>query len=240
MARAERRALAQIERAFADNPDDIAAIIIEPIQAEGGDHHFRAEFLKELRRLADVHEAMLIFDEVQTGLGITGRMWAYEHFGVEPDILCFGKKMQVCGIMASKRIDEVPDNVFQLSGRINSTWGGNLADMVRATAYLEIIHDEKLVENAARVGQKLLAGLHGIQAKYSGLISNVRGRGLMCAFDLPSADSRNHLRSLGYEEGVILLGCGAASIRFRPALNLTVEEAEEGLEKIDRCLARMA
>ena len=238
--RAELLAVAQIERSFKDNPDDIAAIIIEPIQAEGGDHHFRPEFLKELRRLADENEAMLIVDEVQTGVGLTGKMWAYEHFGFEPDMLCFGKKMQVCGVMASKRIDEIPDNVFKLSGRINSTWGGNLADMVRATAYLEVIHEEKLVENAARVGEHLLAGLHRIQAKYSGMVSNVRGRGLMCAFDLGTPEQRNRLKSLGYEEGVILLGCGPSSIRFRPALNLTKDEADEGIEKIDRCLARMA
>ncbi len=192
-----------------------------------------------MRRLADENEAILIFDEVQTGVGLTGKMWAHEHFGVEPDILCFGKKMQVCGIMASKRFDEVPDNVFRMSGRINSTWGGNLADMVRATAYLEIIHEEKLVENAAGVGAHLLAGLRRIQSKHGGLISNVRGRGLMCAFDLPSPELRNRLRTLGYDEGVILLGCGAASIRFRPALNLTVEEADEGIEKVDHCLARM-
>ena len=88
---------------------------------------------------------MLIFDEVQAGVGLTGKMWAHEHFGVQPDMLCFGKKLQMGGVMASTRIDEVPGNVFKKSGRINSTWGGNLADMVRATTYLEIIQEEDLV-----------------------------------------------------------------------------------------------
>jgi len=238
--RAETLAVAQIERAFLEKPDDIAAIIIEPIQGEGGDHHFRAEFFKELRRLADENDAMLIVDEVQAGVGLTGKMWAHEHYGIRPDMLCFGKKLQVCGVMASQRIDEVPDNVFAVSGRINSTWGGNLADMVRATAYLEIIHEENLVGNAAAMGDLLLAGLNRLQAKYPHMISNSRGRGLMCAFDLATPELRNRLKGLGYEEGMILLGCGPASIRFRPALNITREEVEEGLEKIGRCLARLA
>jgi L-lysine 6-transaminase len=237
--RAEALAVRQIERALAENPDDIAAIIIEPIQAEGGDHHFRPEFFKELRRLADQNEVMLIVDEVQTGVGLTGKMWAYEHFGIEPDMLCFGKKLQVCGVMASRRIDEVPGNVFAQSGRINSTWGGNLADMVRATTYLEIIREENLVENAARMGAVLLQGLARLESRYAGLIGNVRGRGLMCAFDLPTAAQRNRLKALGYEEGVILLGCGVSTVRFRPALSITQEEVDEGIEKIDRCLARL-
>src|SRR6185503_10113972 len=120
VAAAEKQTVAEIERALRDNPDDIAALIIEPIQGEGGDNHFRREFLAELRRLADEHEFLLIFDEVQTGFGTTGKWWAFEHFGVEPDIFSFGKKTQVCGIAASRRLDEV-DSVFKISSRINST-----------------------------------------------------------------------------------------------------------------------
>src|SRR5690606_22012157 len=120
---AEQRALLAAEKAFDERPDDIAAILIEPIQGEGGDNHFRPEFIAGLRRLADEREALLIYDEVQTGLGLTGKWWAYQHHGIAPDIICFAKKMQVGGIMASRRIDEVSDNVFSRSGRINSTWG---------------------------------------------------------------------------------------------------------------------
>src|SRR5262249_22653026 len=174
--RAEKLAVAQIERAFLDNPDDIAALLIEPIQGEGGDNHFRPEFFGELRRLADTYDAMLIVDEVQAGVGITGKMWAHEHMGVKPDMLCFGKKLQMGGVMCGTRIHEVDTNVFRKSGRINSTWGGNLADMVRATAYLEIIQEEDLIGNAARMGEVLLAGLHAIQRKHASLVSNVRGR----------------------------------------------------------------
>lgn len=239
VVRAEALAVAQIERAFKDNPDDIAAILIEPIQGEGGDNHFRPEFFKELRRLSDTYDAMFIVDEVQAGVGLTGKMWSHEHYGVQPDMLCFGKKLQMGGFMASTRIDEVRGNVFQKSGRINSTWGGNLADMVRATAYLEIIQEEDLVGNAARMGEALLAGLHRIRERHAGLVSNVRGRGLMCAFDLPTGEQRDRMKSRGYDEGVIMLGCGAQSIRFRPALNVGRAEIDEGLEKIERCLAHL-
>jgi L-lysine 6-transaminase len=228
----ERQAVAEIERAFADHPDDIAAIIIEPIQGEGGDNHFRAEFFAELRRLADRHDALLIFDEVQTGVGITGKMWAYQHFGVDPDILVFGKKTQVCGIMASPRIDAAAGNVFVTPGRINSTWGGNLADMVRCVKYLEVIDDERLVDNAACVGDRFLGGLRELASRHPAM-SNVRGRGLFCAFTLPSADHRDRLRSSLWERGLATLASWPRSLRFRPCLNVTADEVDAALDRLD-------
>jgi L-lysine 6-transaminase len=234
----ERQAVAEIERAFADHPDDIAAIIIEPIQGEGGDNHFRAAFFAELRRLADRHDALLIFDEVQTGVGLTGRMWAYEHFGVAPDILVFGKKTQVCGIMASERVTATPGNVFATPGRINSTWGGNLADMVRCVKYLEIIDDERLVDNAARMGERLLAGLRELAYRHS-MMTNVRGRGLFCAFTLPSADDRDRLRASLWERGLATLASWPCSLRFRPCLNVAAAEIDAALDRLDDGLAAM-
>ena len=233
---AEARAIAEIEAALAANPDDVAALIIEPIQGEGGDLHFRGEFLGALRRLADEHEFMLIFDEVQTGVGMTGRMWCHQHFGVEPDILVFGKKTQVCGILASRRMDEVENNVFRLPSRINSTFGGNLVDMVRFGRYLEIIEEEGLVENAARVGQVILDGLHELAGKAGGRMTSVRGRGLMCAFDLPDTEERDAFLARAYENRLLILGCGPRSVRVRPNLSLTEEEAGTVLSLIGRSL----
>ncbi|MBI1853526.1 MAG: L-lysine 6-transaminase [Planctomycetes bacterium] len=227
---AEKRAVSQIEEAFLARPDDIAAIIIEPIQAEGGDNHFRPEFLAELRRLADENEALLIFDEVQTGVGLTGKFWAYEHFGVVPDLLAFGKKMQVCGVLAGKRLDQVERNVFVEPSRINSTFGGNLTDMVRASRYLEIIEEEDLVGNARQLGAYLLHSLQGLASEMSGFVTSPRGRGLFCAFDLPSPPVRDALRKTAYERGLILLGCGTQSIRFRPSLAITRDELDSGLK----------
>lgn len=232
---AERQAIAQIKEALHANPHDIAALIIEPIQGEGGDNHFRPEFFRELRQLADEADFLFIVDEVQTGLGTTGKMWAIEHMGVRPDIIAFGKKAQVCGIIAGPRLDEVPDNVFHVSSRINSTWGGNLVDMVRSQRYLEIIEEDGLVENAARVGQMLLEGLTRIAAG-SDLISNVRGRGMFLAFDLPNPRARDLFRGLLWENGLIALKSGMQSIRFRPMLDLSPAAAEKALAIVEDTL----
>jgi L-lysine 6-transaminase len=228
--KAEAESLAAIDAAFATHGDDVAAIILEPIQAEGGDHHFRPEFLSALRRVCDEREALLIFDEVQTGMGITGRMWSHEHYDVKPDLLAFGKKTQVCGIMAGPRLDDEPENVFRVSSRINSTWGGNLVDMVRCQRYLEIMAAEDLVRNAELVGARLKSTLESLVDDQPEALSNARGRGLMCAVDLPDGASRDAVRNEMYERGVIILGCGTRSLRFRPPLDITSAEIDEALD----------
>jgi L-lysine 6-transaminase len=225
----ERQAIGEIERAFVERKDDIAAIIIEPIQAEGGDNHYRPEFMRALRALADEHEALLIFDEVQSGVGLTGRFWAHQHAGVQPDLMAFGKKMQVCGMLAGPRIDDEPENVFKVSSRLNSTWGGNLVDMVRAQRYLEIIEQDGLVDHAAVVGRHLLAGLEALQAARPDVFSNARGRGLMCAIDFPDTATRDKVADEAYEMGMIILGCGRLSVRFRPPLDVAAAEIDEAL-----------
>jgi L-lysine 6-transaminase len=225
----ERRAVAEIEAAFARERDDICAILIEPIQGEGGDNHFRPEFLRELRRLADEHEAFLIFDEVQTGLGMTGKMWAFQNFGVVPDAISFGKKMQLAGACVGRRVDEVPDNVFKVPSRINSTWGGNLVDMVRVTRILEIIDEESLVEQAARVGKHLVTGLQRLGENHPQFLSNPRGLGLFCAVDVTDKPTRAKLIAACFERGLMLIGCGESSIRFRPALVVTEADIDAAL-----------
>jgi len=232
----ENQAVSEIETAVSKNPNDIAALIIEPIQGEGGDNHFRKEFFLELRRLCDEHEIMFILDEVQTGVGLTGKMWAHEHFDFKPDILAFGKKTQVCGIMVSDRVDEIKDNVFNVSSRLNSTWGGNLVDMVRCQKYLEVIKEENLIKNAELQGKHLLEGLEKLVKKYPNKISNARGLGLMCAFDLTSPKKRDELKNKLYANGLIVIGCGATSIRFRPPLIISSEEIDKTLEIIDETL----
>ncbi len=228
----EALSIAQIRTAFEQSKDDIAAIIIEPIQGEGGDNHFRKEFFQELRRLADEYEAMLVFDEIQAGLGLTGKMWAFEHYDVKPDMIAFGKKAQVCGFISGTRVDEIKDNVFHVSSRLNSTWGGTLVDMVRSGRYLEIMAEEKLLENAAARGTDLLAGLEGLQREFPDHLSNARGKGLMCAFDFKTTELRDAVIRKAYEEGVIVIASGPTSIRFRPPLIVSREAIAEGLEKL--------
>jgi L-lysine 6-transaminase len=231
----EQRAIEQIKSAFQQNKDDIAAIILEPIQGEGGDNHFRKEFFVALRELADENEAMLIFDEVQTGVGLTGKMWAHQYF-VEADMIAFGKKMQVCGFMCGKRIDEIEDNVFNISSRLNSTWGGNLTDMVRSQKYLEVIEEDKLVDNASIVGEHLQKRLNELQQEFPNKISNVRGRGLYCAFDLTSKELRDDVKNKCYKNGLIILGSGERSLRFRTALLIQPNEIDAGIEIIRKAM----
>jgi L-lysine 6-transaminase len=207
----------------------ICAIIIEPIQGEGGDNHFRGEWLQKLRKICDENDILLIFDEVQCGMGATGRNWCCEHFNVVPDLLAFGKKAQVCGVMAGPRIDEVKDNAFRLSSRLNSTWGGNFTDMVRSTHYLRIIEEERLVENAAKVGAYFLKQLRNLQQEEP-LISAARGRGLFVAFDLPDAKTREEFWKGFFDLGVLTLRSGENSIRFRPPLDITAEVIDEAID----------
>jgi len=233
---AEKKAIAEIEQAVAEHGHDIAGLILEPIQGEGGDNHFRKEFLQSLRTLADEHEFLLIFDEVQTGFATTGRWWCFEHFDVVPDVFAFGKKTQVCGIAAGPRVDEV-DSVFKVSSRINSTWGGNLADMVRCTRYVEIIEEDNLLENAAEVGAYLLDRVRSLEEGFPGRVTNGRGLGMFVAFDLPDTETRKATLDAMIAQGVIGLSSGSRSIRFRPPVSLPREEVDAGLDRIEKALA---
>jgi L-lysine 6-transaminase len=236
---AEARALAQARAAFDSHPHDIACFIAEPIQGEGGDNHLRPEFLQAMQRLCHERDALFVLDEVQTGVGLTGTAWAYQQLGLEPDVVAFAKKVQLGGIMAGRRVDEVAANVFTVPSRINSTWGGGLADMVRSTRLLEIIERDGLIEQAAKTGAWLLGELRALGERHPGLVSNVRGRGLMCALDLPDRDIRDTLLRLLHEQRVIMLPCGEHSVRFRPALDVTETDLEFGLNALDRVLAAL-
>ncbi len=227
----EKQSEAEIMQFVKEKGQDIAGIIIEPIQGEGGDNHFRGEWLQTLRRICDENEMLLIFDEVQCGMCATGRNWCCEHFGVVPDLMAFGKKAQVCGVMAGPRLDEVEDNVFRLPSRINSTWGGNFTDMVRSTHFLQIIEEENLVENAGMVGEYFLNRLLELQ-KESPIMTAVRGRGLFLAFDLSDPATRDQFWKGLYENGVFSLKSGERAIRFRPALDITKQVVDEAIEVI--------
>jgi L-lysine 6-transaminase len=234
---AEAAALAQARAAFEAHPHDIACFIAEPILAEGGDIHLRPEFLQAMQALCLDHDALFVLDEVQTGVGITGTPWAYQQLGLEPDIVAFGKKVQLGGVMAGRRVDEVTDNVFQLSGRINSTWGGGLVDMVRSRRLLEIIESDGLFDHAAKAGSYLLDELRVLAGRHPGLITNARGRGLMCAIDLPDGGVRDHVITLLRDRQVLVLACGERTIRFRPALCVTTGELQTGVRAIDGVLS---
>jgi L-lysine 6-transaminase len=235
----EEQAIKQINKALANDPDGHCAIIIETIQGEGGDNHFRTEFLKKLKQICDEHEMMLIFDEVQCGMGITGKMWAWQ-YQVTPDIFSFGKKSQICGIAVGPKVDEVADNCFKVSSRINSTWGGTVADMVRSTKYLEIYRDEKILDYVSgTAGPALIKGLEKLQAEFPEFIYNVRGKGLMCAYDIKTPELRSKFLAECTKRHMLILPCGTKTVRFRPALNVPKADIDRGIE-ISREAAKAA
>lgn len=235
----EKQSVDEIKSAIKSNPDDIAVLIIEPIQCEGGDNFFRKEFFEELRTITSENDIILMFDEVQTGFGITGKFWTSDYY-VKPDIIAFGKKAQQCGIMVSERVDEIDDNSFKVSGRINSTWGGNLVDMVRSTHIMNIMEEEKIIDNVMNRGKYLMNRLADLQGEFPNLLSNIRGLGLLCSFDLPNTELRNQFRKIAENEKLLILGCGTSSIRFRPMLNINDNELEEGLQIIEKVLKIMS
>lgn len=244
--RHEQMALAQAKQHFREQGDDIACIIVEPVQGEGGDNHFRPAFLQALKDLAHENDALFIFDEVQSGVGITGTFWAHQALrpegaahGVEPDLIAFGKKTQVCGILGGRKLDEVDGHVFQTPSRINSTWGGNLVDMVRFDRILEVIEEDELIPHAAQAGAYLQERLHALAAACPS-VRNVRGLGLMCAFDLPNTTFRDSVLERCYQEGVIILGCGRQSVRFRSPLIITEAQLDEGVALLQRAIEAVA
>jgi len=228
---AEKEAISKILAVLEKDADDVAGLLIEGVQAEGGDNHWRPEFWQELRKICTKYDILFIDDEVQSGMGLTGKQWAWEHYGPAelacPDIVSFGKKAQVCGIIATDRIDEIPNNVFKESSRINSTWGDMLTNMVRSRRIIEIIEEDKLVENAAQMGKYLVERLHGLAKEFPKMMSNIRGRGLMCAFDLPSGKLRDRAIDVAYEQHLLLLKCGSQSIRLRPFLDISKEQIDK-------------
>jgi L-lysine 6-transaminase len=237
--KSENEALAQIKAAVKDGADDICALIIETVQGEGGDNHFRTEFFQQLRNICDQNDIMLIFDEVQCGMGITGKMWAWQHHGVKPDIFAFGKKAQICGILVSDRVDEVDNNCFVQSSRINSTWGGNICDMVRSTRILEVMKEDKILEYVNAIAPVLHKHLHALESEFPELISNVRYKGLMAAFSFPTPELRDKFSKLCLEEKLLILTSGTHSIRFRPILSVSEEDLNDGYNRIRAALKKL-
>lgn len=234
---AEDAALAAARDAFAATPHDVACTIVEPIQGEGGDNHLSTRFLTELQALTHEHDALFVCDEVQTGVGMTGTRWAFEQLGLRPDLVAFGKKTHVCGVMGGGRLDEIDDHVWKVSSRINSTFGGGLVDLVRATVVLDTIERDGLIERAGDLGRHLLGRLQDLADRHE-VVTQPRGRGLFAAIDLPDPATRDAvLDHLYAEERVILLGCGSSSVRFRPPLIVSTDELDEVVDALERAIA---
>lgn len=232
----EIQTIEAIEDILKKSPNEVACVLIETIQSEGGDNHFRDEFYIKLREVCDKHQILLVLDEVQSGMGLTGKTWAYQHYSIVPDLIAFGKKSQVCGVLANReKMDQVDGHVFKESSRLNSTFGGNLVDMVRFKLILEVIESEKLIDNASKMGDYLFKKLEKLLKKHNNL-SNLRGKGLMIAFDFANSTQRDKFVKNAYNNKLLILGCGDKSIRFRPHLNVTKSTIDEAIKVIEKSL----
>ena len=216
-------------------PDEVAAIFVEPLQGEGGYIVPPPEFLPELRALCDKHKILMVADEVQSGFGRTGKMFCIEHSGVEPDILCLAKGI-ASGLPLGAMIAKESVMTWK-QGAHGSTFGGNPVSCCAALKSIDLI-EQKYMKNAQAVGQFLMEGLKQLRARHPKHLGDVRGRGLMIGMDViadgelkkPARALREHLVDDAYYAGLLLLGCGEATIRFCPPLCLTQIEAATGLE----------
>ncbi len=224
-------------------PEEVAAIFVEPIQGEGGYVVAPDNFLRELRALCDRHGILLVADEVQCGCGRTGKWWAIEHSGVEPDVVCLAKgiasgmPLGVC-MTRAEIMDWVP-------GSHASTFGGNPVSIAAALATIDIIEREAMA-NAARVGARMMERLGGWEKTHP-LVGNVRGRGLMIGIELvkdkatrePAPEQRNRVETLAFERGLMILGCGANSLRIAPPLIVSEQEATVALDLLEDALSEV-
>ena len=214
--------------------DEVAAIVVEPVLGEGGYIVPPDGWLRALRELCDRHGILLVADEVQSGMGRTGAMWAVEHMDVEPDILVAGKGiasgMPLGAMIATDRV------MTWMKGAHGSTYGGNPLSCAAAIATLDVIRDEQLLENATKVGDLLMNGLRDLQARHDP-IREVRGLGLMIGVELPDHDRAAAVERDAFGRGLLLLGCGEASIRLSPPLVFREDQAHVALGLLDEVVA---
>jgi 4-aminobutyrate aminotransferase len=224
-------------------PKDVAAIFVEPVLGEGGYYPPKSGFLERLAALAREHGILLVADEIQSGLGRTGKMFAVEHFGIEPDVILLAK-----GIASGMPLSAViaRDDVMKWqSGGHGSTFGGNPVSCAAALATVDLIENE-LAANAARVGSHLRQGLEALRQRHA-VIGDVRGLGLMQAIDLvrdresksPAHDLVGRILEMAFEKGLLLLGCGSSAIRFAPPLIVNEAEVDCALSLLDEVLGAL-
>ena len=222
-------------------PEEVAAIFVEPVQGEGGYVIAPTPFMQELRRICDKHGILLVADEVQSGIGRTGKWWAIEHTGVQPDIVCSAKGI-ASGMPLSVTMSraEIMDWV---PGSHASTFGGNPVSIAAALATLDVIEGEGLLKNSAEVGAHMLKRMADWPTKHK-LVGDVRGRGLMLGVEIVKdkktkeygAEERDRIVELAFERGVLVLGCGPSTIRIAPPLIVTREEADVAVDVLDECI----
>uniref|UniRef100_A0A183CLS2 4-aminobutyrate--2-oxoglutarate transaminase n=1 Tax=Globodera pallida TaxID=36090 RepID=A0A183CLS2_GLOPA len=214
---------------------DVAALIVEPIQCEGGDHHGSARFFRGLQNICQDNGVYFIVDEVQTGGGICGTFWAHEQWDLPtpPDFVTFSKKTLIGGYFYR---DELRVNEPY---RIYNTWMGEPTKLVLLQRVVDVIKREHLVAKAGELGAKLLAGLKELESRHPNLVMNSRGLGTLCSFDMPNTAVRDGFLKKAMSKGLLIGGCGDATVRFRPALVFTKRHLDIALALLDEALKAM-
>jgi len=220
-------------------PGEVAAIVVEPIQGEGGYILPPHEWLARLRELCDRYGILLVADEVQSGAGRTGKMWAVEHAGVQPDVLLAAKGI-ASGLPLGAFLARADIMEHWSAGAHGSTYGGSPVPCAAGLATLEVIESENLRGNATEQGEFLLAGLRELRAESGGLITDVRGVGLMIGVEFRTADAAEAVQRQAFERGLLVLECGESSIRISPALVITREQAQVGLRIFGQAVLAVA
>jgi L-lysine 6-transaminase len=229
----EAAALEEIEAVLVAEGHRIACFVYEPIQGEGGDRHIGGRFLRAVEDLCVRHDVLTVADEVQTGGGLVGRRWAHEALGLAPDLVAFGKRLQVCGVLGGRRVADLATNAFVTPSRISSTWGGSLVDMVRFSLLYSAIDRDGVFDRAAALGPTMRAGLEDLATGSGGRLSAPRSRGLWGALSVETPELRNSVVELALSEGdCVLLPCGTRSIRWRPSLLVTENELARSFDVV--------
>lgn len=235
----EDRVLHEVEALVGRNGHKVACFVYEPIQGEGGDRHLGAEFLRRMQEVCHANDVLVVADEVQTGGGLTGARWAHETMDLEPDLIAFGKRMQVCGVIGGRRLEDVSEHAFVETSRISSTWGGSLVDMIRFTHLYRYVFDHEVLSRVVTLGPTMRDGLERVVEHSGGHASAARSRGLFGAVTLSTSDLRNRVieRAL-VEYNCILLPCGQRSIRWRPSLLVTAEELRTSFDIVSAAIGQ--
>ncbi|AKT36974.1 aminotransferase class III-fold pyridoxal phosphate-dependent enzyme [Chondromyces crocatus] len=233
--RLEAEALAELSRILDQHAGKVAAILVEPVQSEGGDRHASPAFFQRVQALAAEAGAAFILDEVQTGMGITGTLWAHEQLALPrpPDLVCFGKKMQMGGFFAA------PAHDISQFGRMYQTRNGDRTRAALALATLRTIDAENLLTNVTETGAYFLAQLQGLAERYPDLVTEPRGRGFLLAFDLPTPATRDDFLARCQRQGVFATYTGTRSVRLRPHLITRQAEVDEAVSIFDATLREM-
>ncbi|HLC59575.1 MAG TPA: aminotransferase class III-fold pyridoxal phosphate-dependent enzyme [archaeon] len=224
----------EIKDVIRENPDEVAFVITEVVQGEGGYNIASRKFIRELREETERYRIPLIIDEVQSGLGRTGKWWGFENYGIVPDFVSSSKALQVGATIFNEKFDP------KEQGAVSSTWGGgSRIDLAVGLKTIEIIEREKLLKNAEDMGKYILKRIKDWEKDYQGVVVNTNGLGLMLRVEFDTKENRNFVEDKAFKDGLLLLGCGQKTIRLAPPLSIMEDDIDKGLDIMENQIKKI-